>query len=293
MSRTTRTTPSAPLLLLCIILIIMLAVSSCTAFAPLSNKNKLACPVTLVLSSSSADSSSSSSSSSSSQERDDLLKKASQLRQEASELESKLKRKSPSVNTTAAAAATFSMQPPAYNSLDDSVWMFSYRFSDQPESRDTAKKEKDTTPSSRTFYAGKLTLKLRSDGFTDIVSHEATSSLKLDVVKAWGWDVETSNEDNKDYVMFSIDATIPAATTIGPAAAAAAAVTQRFYFQARQESSSAASGIALKEGTVAVKQDVIDSKAPGWGLFSTRGILAEFRRVGDFNAKPTRVVVEE
>ena len=206
------------------------------------------------------------------EQRESLLKKASKLRQEASELESALtgSRRPKETSSTVPAAVVC-------KTLPDSVWTFSYRFSDQPESRD---KEKEEDDSKRVFYSGKLTLRLREDGYSEIISHEPRApGNTLDVLKAWGWDVEVSNEDQNDYLLFSVDMNVPSNE---------GARKERFYFQARQESDDA--GISLKEGTVTIKQDVVDSKrSPAlWGLFPPRGILAEFRYVGDFVAKPSR-----
>jgi hypothetical protein len=196
-------------------------------------------------------------------ERESLLEKAARLRNEASDLESKL---SPS-RTTRRNEEPAAKPAPVYKTMDDSIWTFSYRFSDQPEPNDN-----ENTPK-RDFYSGKLTLLMQSDGYTSILSHEEQGMSGLKILKAWGWDVEKSNDnetDDTDYLLFSVDVEVP---SVGK---------EKFYFQASQLVSDA--GISLKEGTVTVKASA--SRA-GWGLFSPAGILAQFRYVGDFVAKPS------
>jgi hypothetical protein len=164
-----------------------------------------------------------------------------------------------------------SQQPVQYKSMEDSKWILSYRFSDRPEPKD------DSTSVKRDFYSGKLSLLFRADGYTDILSHESASTAPISVVKAWGWDVEKSSEEDKDYLLFSADVRLPKDKDL----------TARFYFQARQEVDRNGF-ISFREGTVTIKQDLAEAKkTPGlWGMFSPRGILAEFRYVGDFVIKP-------
>ena len=211
-------------------------------------------------------------------QQEDLLSKAARLRQEAQELETKLR----SSRTTPAAATTASPAPPpppVYRDAKDSVWTFSYRFAAMPEKKDD-KKESSSPSTPVPKFSGKLTLWFRPDGYTDLVQHEPSSTAgpALDIVKAWGWDLETSTEDEKDYVLFSIDALVPDTDNNRK---------ERFYFQARQEKDSTTGAIVLKEGTVTVKQDVTEQGGPSlWGLFSPKGILARFMYTGDFVAKP-------
>jgi hypothetical protein len=208
------------------------------------------------------------------QKRGELLDKALRLRQEATDLETKLRTEQegkPKRNTPEANKP----DTPVCKRIEDSVWTFTYRFSNEPESN----KEDEAGAKPRDFYRGKLTVKFRADGFTDIVAHEPGEPSKaLSVVKTWGWDTETSNEDEKDYLLFSADIKLPSEKD----------GQERFYLQARQEREGDA--IVLKEGTVTVKRDVNDSSSPGfWGVFSGKGILAQFRYVGDFVAKPSRI----
>lgn len=130
-------------------------------------------------------------------EEEDLLSKASRLRKEAEELEAQLRStstKKPAQSTTASSSSS-SIVTPVYKIIGDSYWTFSYRFATEPESDD------ETTVSPK--YGGKLTLHLKSDGFTDLIAHEPSVPNKaLSVVKAWGWDLEKSEEDEKEYVLF-------------------------------------------------------------------------------------------
>ena len=200
---------------------------------------------------------------------EDLLSKAARLRQEAQDLETKLRASSPSgrPNPVEAAAA-----PVVYRDVKDSVWTFSYLFAESPED-DTSSRVPVTK------YGGKLTLYLRPDGYTDIVHHHPSASISMDIVKAWGWDIETSAEDEQEYVLFSVDAIIPSDGR-----------KERFYFQARKDKGRDGE-IRLQDGTVTMKQDVTETKdgsSTFWGLFSPKGILARFTYVGNFVARPSR-----
>jgi hypothetical protein len=206
-------------------------------------------------------------------QRGDFLEKALRLRQEATDLETKLRAEQegkPQRNTPEGTKADILV----CKSIDDSVWTFQYRFSNEPESDN----EEEAEGKPRDFYRGKLTVKFRADGFTDIVSQEPGEPSKaLSIVKAWGWDTETTSEDKKEYLLFSADIKLP--DNGGE---------ERFYLQARQEREG--DNIVLEEGTVTVKRDVNNKSSPGfWGVFSGKGILAQFRYVGDFVSKPSRI----
>jgi hypothetical protein len=207
------------------------------------------------------------------QEEEGLVDKALRLRQEATDLETKLRTEregKPQRNTPEVTKP----DTPVCKRIEDSVWTFKYRFSNEPESN----KEEETEAKPRDFYRGKLTVLFRADGFTDILAQEPGEPSKaLSIVKAWGWDTETSSEDKKEYLLFSADVKLPENGG-----------KERFYLQARQEREG--DTIVLEEGTVTVKRDVNDSSSPGfWGVFSGKGILAQFRYVGDFVAKPSRI----
>jgi hypothetical protein len=52
--------------------------------------------------------------------------------------------------------------------------------------------------------ARKMTLSLRADGYTNLVSHESSSPTKgLKAIKTWGWDLETSDIDEQQYILSS------------------------------------------------------------------------------------------
>jgi hypothetical protein len=165
-----------------------------------------------------------------------------------------------------------------YTNVEDSVWVVSYRFSNEPES-DLDDNER------RRFFAGKLTVKFRRDGFTDLIRHESTGpkSELSDIAKTWGWDVEMS-KDRKDngaeseYILFSVD------FNLASAGENTDMMKERIYFQARVQRDDRTRIISFTEGTATVKRDVVQSSAR-WGLFSPAGILAQFRYVGDFVAK--------
>lgn len=211
--------------------------------------------------------------SSSSDEVERLKESASKLRQEAQDLRKNLddaatQRKSTSTNAPPT-------PPVSYTSLKDSTWTFTYRFSNEPVSEnddDDKNKKKNEPPPIK--YSGRLTVTFRSDGYTDLVSHEpmGSSASTLDIEKVWGWDEEVSNEDDETYVLFSITAK----TT--------SEAEQRFYWQARVDTNEKKE-ITLVDGTVTVKKDV---EPPGgfWGVFNGGGILAQFQYVGNFGGKP-------
>jgi len=208
-------------------------------------------------------------------ESNDLLERAARLRKEIEELESKATTPRPRAETPKVSEKAIE-----YSSIDDSVWLLSYRFSDQPEPSDDEKATDDTIQQPRRFYRGKVVLKFLSDGYTEIIEKQSlgSESEKADIVKAWGWDIEESDEaDGQEYLLFSMDVDFELDGE---------RTRQRFYFQARQDKDTRSQAISLSEGTVTVKKDVVQ-KSARWGFFSPAGILAQFRYVGDFIAKPT------
>lgn len=211
--------------------------------------------------------------SSSSEEAERLRQSASKLRQEAEALQKNLDdtapiRKKQTVTNTPA-------PPVTYKSLKDSTWTFSYRFSNEPESDDEENDDKNENAPARVSYSGKLTVTFRSDGYTDLISHEPSGRTSLNMEKVWGWDEEESTEKDDDnvYLLFSVSAK-------------ADENEERFYWQARVDTNERTKEITLEDGTVTVKRDV---KPPGgfWGVFDGAGILAQFRNVGSFVAKST------
>ena len=199
---------------------------------------------------------------------EEFRKTASKLRQEAFELEKKLREGKESAGQGKEQGRDSVPLPPKYSDVRDSVWTISYLFASEPQPKNANEQEIIKT----TRYGGKLTLHFKPDGYTDVISHESDGS--LDILKAWGWDLETSNDDGNEYIVFSIDA-------LG-----AGGSKQRFYMQAKSETD--AGEITLSGGTVTVKQDVTETGSR-WGLFSPKGILAEFRYVGDFIARPATI----
>jgi hypothetical protein len=198
----------------------------------------------------------------------DLLNRAARLRKEVKELES--------IASTKRGAPTRQDTPIEYADVANSTWRLSYRFCDEPKA---SEKDDKTTSRKRRFFGGGATLTFRSDGYTDLVSQEAARQESAKIVKVWGWDVERSNDDDRDYILFSMDVELLQDDDVNR-------TKERFYFQARQEIDGTTKAISLAEGTVTLKRDVVQ-KATRWGLFSPTGILAQFRYVGKFVAKPT------
>lgn len=205
---------------------------------------------------------------SSSKESSDLLEKAKKLREEAQRLEQNL-RESPSTNRRSAASDA-AKPASAPTKLEDSAWTFSYRFSSQP-------KDEDADGVILPNYAGKLTIRLTPDGYSEVVSNEEN---QLRIGKVWGWDEELSQEDQNKYLLLSMDVQFPETDPL------MAERIERCYLQARVDRDPTDGTIALKEGTVTVKKDVSDMTKGMWGIFQVSGILTQFRYVGDFSSKP-------
>ena len=217
--------------------------------------------------------------SSSSEEQERLREMASKLRQEAQAMEEQLK----STRSTERMTPDASTSEPQYTRLGGSLWTIQYRFSSQP------KDEEDEDPSSGKpvilpNYSGKLTIRLREDGFTDIVRHEPMGILgTVEIRKVWGWDKEYSQDDDMDYLLFSMDVALPDTDPKLPSA------EERYYLQARVETDeqNKKNAITLKDGTVTCKKDVAEKTEGLWSLFKVAGILSEFRYVGNFAARPS------
>jgi len=227
---------------------------------------------------------SSSASAAENSQRQDLLDKASRLRREAEDLESQLRQSRMKGERGGIATEKGLVAAEPVRDIGGSTWTFFYRFSEKPEAPDD--KNDEEIEQKRVVYSGKLGLRFRSDGYTDVILHEPrpisdtgeeTKMKYAAVVKAWGWDVEKSSDDGEDYLMFSVDVLIPPDDDYQQR-------EQRFYFQAKLDREASTGIVSLKGGTVAIKQDAVQAKAiPGlWGLFSPGGILAQFRYVGDF-----------
>ena len=197
----------------------------------------------------------------------DLLA-ASKLRADTFIAEQKLRKDRPAPDVSDVARIE-----EAYKCTDlrGSSWEMTYRFSNEPESRD----EEVASEVDRTFYSGKIQLRFLEDGYTTIIGRTYDKVESPSFEKIWGWDVETSNEDSLDYLLFSADVQLP--TPIES--------MDRFYFQARVEEDNGF--YTLSDGSVTVKRNI---SPPGgfWELFSGEGILAQFRIVGEFKCKPIR-----
>jgi hypothetical protein len=108
-------------------------------------------------------------------DNDDLLEKARKLRQEAQQMEQKLRATKPGPSSE---DPTRSPTPVAkVTRLEDSLWTVSYRFSSQP------KKEDNNDETRIPNYSGKVTIRLRADGYSELVSSSEDS--KLQMVKVW------------------------------------------------------------------------------------------------------------
>jgi hypothetical protein len=255
-------------------------------------------------------SSSSNNNSNEDNDQNSLLNRAVQLRQEAALMEQKLRN-----SKTPATAASPPPAVPKYTTFKDSKWTIKYRFSSQPiVNPNEAEKDDETREQgavTNVFYSGRFVIHLQSDGYSNLVgepvflsgtsssisnnnkTNNKNNNRQIAITKIWGWDQETSNEDQKDYVLWSVDVTLPATDPSLPQQ------SQRFYFQARVVtaaaaatggSSSSSGELSLQEGTVTVKQGVSQRTRGVWGLFNVAGILTEFKYVGDFVAQPVAVV---
>ena len=199
---------------------------------------------------------------------DDLRTRAEKLRREAEELEAKVRKERRPASTASAPV----VPKKTYTALDDSEWTLSYRFASDPPPKDD---DDGNDQIKLKYYSGKVAIKLKSDGYTDIIDDEEVKSLTYS--KFWGWDEEVSQEDGLKYVLFSADVNMPADDN-NPG-------TERFYFQARVEQDGRSKEISLADGKVTVKRDI---EPPGgfWGVLSGKGILAQFRVCGDFVCRP-------
>jgi len=212
----------------------------------------------------------------------DLLEKARKLREEASLLEDNLRATKSKVSNTSASQVVADVQQLVVNKqLENSVWTLSYRFSSQPPPKDDGKNNNDDNNKPTTFYSGKINLLLKDDGYSEQI--EATTTTRqnnndIEITKIWGWDRETSNEDDLDYLLFSMDVEFPESDPDAPNK------KDRYYLQARIEDEGG--GIALKDGTITVKKDVTEKTGGMWGLFNVAGILTEFRYCGNFAGRP-------
>jgi hypothetical protein len=205
-------------------------------------------------------------------EQQQFLEKARALRDEAQQLETTLRETKPKSSVD---VPTILKPPLKITDLKDSIWVLSYRFSSQPKDDN----ENDNNTIILPNYSGKVTLRLKEDGYSELLS---LADDKLQIPKIWGWDEEYSSDDEQEYLLFSMDVKIPKSDP-----SKLSDQTERFYFQARIDKDEADGAIVLQDGTVTVKKDVAEKTKGMWGLFKVAGILTEFRYVGDFVAKPS------
>lgn len=217
------------------------------------------------------------------QNPDELLNRAAILREEIRKLEASA---AITRETRDAFAITTSSQVFENKDIANSVWTLSYRFTENPES-DIDSSEAATNQRS---FSGKMKLKFRNDGYTDLISQETIgpSTSSCQIVKAWGWDVELSKDkendstDDEEFVLFSVDVALPPLETD---TGATNSIQQRYYFQARIQKDSRTEVLSITDGTVTVKRNILQ-KSNQWAFLSPAGILAQFRYVGGFIAKP-------
>ena len=230
------------------------------------------------------------------QEPDEWLSRASKIREEVRELEivAELSRQGKNIGTTTELSPKNTVD---YVDIENSVWTLSYRFANDPE--ETSDKYNDNLSMSRRVFGGKVTVKYRHDGYTDIISQTSYGSSidSCKIIKAWGWDIELSKDNENDanmkdqeYIIFSMDVEYPNfdQNLNGESTTTPKSKSERFYFQARKDIDARSGIISLTDGTVTVKRDIVQ-KSARWGLFSPTGILAQFRYVGEFVAKPVRM----
>lgn len=167
-----------------------------------------------------------------------------------------------------------------YSDLKDSCWELTYRFANEPESKDDGKKRDDDKIQMRKFYSGKVKLQFRSDGYTTNLSTKSSNATEQQATfnKVWGWDLEVSDQDSLSYILFSADITLPPPVD----------TTERFYFQARVDGDATkGEALSLQDGSVTVKRDISAPSGGWWGIFrGADGILAQFRQLGEFRCRP-------
>ena len=201
-------------------------------------------------------------------EAERLRQKAIQLRAEADAAEKQI---SPA-RSSRDAAATVKEAAVEYFDLKDSCWELSYRFANEPESKDDDDENKKNKMQ-RKFYSGKIQLQFLSDGYTTNLS---TTSNEVIINKVWGWDLEVSDQDSLSYILFSADITLPPPIN----------TSERFYFQARVDGGQK-EALSLMDGSVTVKRDISAPSGGWWGIFrGADGILAQFRQLGEFRCRP-------
>ena len=209
-------------------------------------------------------------------EAERLRQKAIRLRAEADEAEKQISPTRSSRQVDTAAVKEVAVE---YFDLKDSCWELSYRFANEPESKDDNDSNNKVL---RKFYSGKVQLQFRSDGYTTNLStpsnNEGVSDQQAIINKVWGWDLEVSDQDSLSYILFSADITLPPPIS----------TSERFYFQARVDGGEKeGEALSLMDGSVTVKRDISAPSGGWWGIFrGADGILAQFRQLGEFRCRP-------
>eukprot|EP00986_Skeletonema_menzelii_P020319 scaffold30824_cov228-Skeletonema_menzelii.AAC.3 len=209
-------------------------------------------------------------------EAERLRQKAIRLRAEADEAEKQISPTRSSRQVDTAAVKEVAVE---YFDLKDSCWELSYRFSNEPESKDDNDSKNNKVP--RKFYSGKVQLQFRSDGYTTNLSttpNNEGGDQQAIINKVWGWDLEVSDQDSLSYILFSADITLPPPIS----------TSERFYFQARVDGGEKeGEALSLMDGSVTVKRDISAPSGGWWGIFrGADGILAQFRQLGEFRCRP-------
>eukprot|EP00571_Detonula_confervacea_P012666 CAMPEP_0172312734 /NCGR_PEP_ID=MMETSP1058-20130122/18533_1 /TAXON_ID=83371 /ORGANISM="Detonula confervacea, Strain CCMP 353" /LENGTH=257 /DNA_ID=CAMNT_0013026277 /DNA_START=44 /DNA_END=814 /DNA_ORIENTATION=- len=193
-----------------------------------------------------------------SDEIEKLRQTASKLRAEVQAAEKALQDSRGTAGRSSSTEATQYTKPVECLDLNDSCWEITYRFANEPVSNNDDDEGKNKNKPQRKSYGGKLQLQFRGDGYTDILSplgetDTSSSSSTANFPKLWGWDLETSAEDELDYILFSADVILPPPISS----------SERFYFQARIDREGKNKDILLlNDGSVTVKRNV---EAPGGG----------------------------
>ena len=243
---------------------------------------------------------------------DDLIEKAKQLRKEAFDLESQLAEsrdqrsnidEGEKSNKRIDGTKSLFLMRKEYKTLNDSCWLLTYRFSKNPKDSDLERKEDKTNDrvwtmneNSMKYFTGKLCLRFRVDGYSEMISfpeneNDRFGGNKVIFDKVWGWDEETSNEDNLKYLLFSADIIMrdPSGPSELETENSPSQSKERFYFQARIDTDRQ-KNLELVDGTVTVKRELNRNNGGRlfWGIFDGSGILAQFYNVGYFSCKPIR-----
>jgi hypothetical protein len=208
----------------------------------------------------------------------EMLAQAALLRAEANQLSLEVEERRRHGTSIMLNATIPLLSPIEYSDMADSLWTITYRCASSPMISNEPSDYRNNITT--TFYQGTVDLRFRSDGYTDLVAQQVShSSPSLVFTEAWGWDVETSTQDNMDYLLFAIDAYV---TDADPN------TIQRYYWQAREDRDRNTNLIAFQDGNVAVKRDVRKSSNSIWGAMFPPGIMAQFCYIGDFILKPKR-----